>query len=147
MTKRRYPIIIHGLDHARAAAAASLATGVPIRLESAPGAAGYGGAAWFREIIARVRFEYPDADLTDLLDCGDAPGHALAALRAGLPAIRFHGPRRVREKIAAIARQCGATVESGADSRARPVLDLDGARDAEAACFAWLSGDSAATSG
>lgn len=128
-------IVIHGIDHARAACAAARELDVAVHLVSAPGAASYAGPAWFRELIAAIRAEYPDADIAATLDCGDAPGHALAALRAGVGTIRFTGPKRVRDKIAAIAAELGATLETGS-ARA---LDLAGAADAEHACLDWLS--------
>ncbi len=128
-------IIFHGIDHARAACAAARELDVAVHLVSAPGAASHAGPAWFREVIAAIRAEYPDAAVNATLDCGDAPGHALAALRAGIGSIRFTGPKRVREKIAAIADALGATLET----RSAPALDLAGAADAPAACRDWLA--------
>ena len=104
-------IIIHGIDDARIAAAAARSLGVGVRLTSAPGAVSYGGAAWFAEIIALVRAEFPDVAIDAILDCGDAPGHAMAALRTGVTSIRFTGPRRVRDKLEALAHDLGATLE------------------------------------
>ena len=50
--------------------------------------------------------EFPDVAFTLIVDCGDAPGYALACLRAGVkPGSRC---RRMNEKIADIARQMGA---------------------------------------
>lgn len=67
-------VVIHGLDHARAA----LAPGRPVTLLSAPAAALYAGCAWWRAVIAAA-----DTDQPDLLDCADAPGRALEALATG----------------------------------------------------------------
>jgi DNA-binding transcriptional LysR family regulator len=130
-------IRIHGVDDARAAAAAARTLGVGVRLVSAPGAASYAGAAWFAEVIAAVRAEYPATAIEAVLDCGDAPGHALAALRAGVETIRFTGPRRVRDKIAALARHYGARLGE-IDGE---VLDLAQSRHPEEDCRRWLAED------
>ena len=127
-------IIVHGIAHARAAAAAASELGVAVRIRSAPGAAAYGGAGWFLEIIAIVRAEFPDAGIEASLDCADAPGYAMAALRRGAAMIRFQGPKAASEKIARLAEANGAVLDS---SRATP-LDLLGAGDPERACLDWL---------
>jgi hypothetical protein len=73
------PVVVHGLSHATLA----LRPGFPVVLLSAPAAAGYAGALWWRELIAAARALHPATPALDILDCGAAPGHALAALRAG----------------------------------------------------------------
>ena len=128
-------IIIHDIDDARTAAAAARSLGVGVRLASAPGAASYAGAAWFAEIAGLVKAEYPDVPIDATLDCGDAPGHAMAALRTGVTSIRFTGPRRVREKIAAIAEEYGARLE---DSDG-PALDISLSKRAAEDCRNWLA--------
>jgi len=127
-------VIIHSLEHARAALAAAAALRVPVELVSARAAAGYAGPMWFLEVVRAARAEFPKANATAVLDCGDAPGHALAALRAGCRAIRFEGRGALRAKIAAIAKQSGAVLREG---RA-PALDLLAEPDPAAACRAWL---------
>src|SRR4051812_48207499 len=73
-----YPaVIVHGLADARAV----LAPGVPVTLLSGPGAAGYAGCQWWRAMIAAARRAHPATEATDILDCGDAPGLAMSALR------------------------------------------------------------------
>ena len=128
-------VVVHGIAHARAAAAAAAALGVPVRLRSAPGAAVYAGAAWFEELLALVRAEFPEAGVEGSLDCADAPGYALAALRRGCRLIRFSGSRRMTARIAAVAEAGGARL----DDDAGPVLDLAGAADPAAACRDWLA--------
>jgi len=54
---------------------------------------------------ARARREFPDIAFTLIVDCGDAPGYALACLRAGVTRISM---RTWNEKVADIARQMGA---------------------------------------
>ncbi len=128
-------IVIHSLADAEAALVAASALGVSVTLISAPGAAGYAGPAWFRAVVEKARGGHPDVAATAILDCGDMPGHALAALRAGVRIVRFAGP--TADKIADIARQYGAAVFAE-----RPeALDLDGvAGDRVAACRKWLEG-------
>ncbi len=70
------------------------------------------------------------------MDCGAAPGHAMAALRHGFKFIRYRGARQIA--IEDIAAQTGATVLTD-----RPdALDLETGLTAhdtfETACLAWL---------
>ena len=75
-----YPaVVVHGLADARTV----LAVGAPVTLLSAAGAALYAGCGWWRALIARARAEHPDIPIDDILDCADAPGLALGALRIG----------------------------------------------------------------
>ncbi|MFQ5955791.1 MAG: hypothetical protein ACE5JZ_12070 [Kiloniellales bacterium] len=134
MAERR--VVVHSLDHARAALRAAEAHGVAVTLLSGPGAAGYAGPAWFRELIAAATAEHPQARVKAVLDCGDAAGHAMAALRAGLKAIRFQGDPAVADRIAELAQGYGAVVEPSRGA----ALDLAETVDPEAACHAWLGG-------
>jgi fructose/tagatose bisphosphate aldolase len=127
-------VIIHSIDHARAACEAAAALGVPVTLMSAPGAAAYAGAGWFLKAVARASAEHPGARVTAVLDCGDEPGRALGALRQGCEWIRFTGKPRTAAKIAAIAEQYGAALYEGSG----PTLDLVHEPDPYAACRAWL---------
>ncbi len=134
MPKAPRSVIVHGIAHARAAAAAAATLGVAVRIRSAPGAAAYGGAGWFLEMIDIVRAEYPNARIEASLDCADAPGYAMAALRRGAVMIRFRGTKTAGEKIAQLANAHGAVLDK---SRAAP-LDLSGIGDPESACLGWL---------
>lgn len=127
-------IIIHDLDHARAALAAAAACDRPVILMSAPGASGTVGAPWFLRVVAHAAAEHPDAKWDAVLDCADQPGHVLAALRQGAAAVRFTGPKATAAKLAAIAGRYGARLETG---RVR-ALDLRGKPDPRAACRARL---------
>jgi hypothetical protein len=129
-------IVIHGLAHAEAALAAAAGLGVAATLISAKGAAGYAGPSWFRAVVAEARAAHPGVDVTAVLDCGDMPGYALAALRDGAAVIRFSGD--TADKIADIAAQYGARVIA-----ARPetldLADVERARrDLGRACREWL---------
>ncbi len=128
--------VIHGLAHAKAALAAAAELGVPVTLMSAKGAAGYAGPSWFRAVVDEARAAHPGVQVTAVLDCGDMPGYALAALRDGVDVIRFTGKTAAR--IADIAAQCSARVIAE-----RPeALDLAtierARRDPERACREWL---------
>ncbi len=134
-TKQSRIVVVHGLADAEAALGAAAALGVPVRLRSAPGAAAYAGAAWFQAAVAAARARAPAADAEAALDCGDRAGLALAALRQGLPLVRFTGARATAVKLAAIAARRGASL----DTLRGPVLDLLDRPDAAAACRAWLA--------
>ena len=69
------------------------------------GAASFYGAGYLAALQERARKEFPDVAFTLVVDCGDAPGHALACLRAGVKRISMEP---MNDKIADIARQMGA---------------------------------------
>lgn len=128
-------VIVHSLEHARAALAAAEALGVPVTLASAPGASAYAGPAWFQEMTALAAAEAPRAIFEAVIDCADRPGDVLLALRLGLRRVRFTGKAVVARKLAAIAEQSGAEIVTG---RLR-ALDLRGAANPRAACRDWLA--------
>lgn len=107
-TFRRFRV--HTLDDARRVLAAADA---PVILDSPAGAAGWQGVGWWLALVAALRAEFPAVPFEAVLDCGDAPGLALAALRAGARAVRLEADATVLAKVAAIAGQMGARVESG----------------------------------
>jgi fructose/tagatose bisphosphate aldolase len=133
-------IIIHGLDDARAALQAARELRQPVTVISAPGGGSYAGPGWFNAVIARARGEFPDVPVTAILDCDDAPGHVLGALRAGVKAVRFTGRADVAAKLAEIA----AALDAAVITNDIETLDLRAHRDPVAACKAWLSGHVAA---
>lgn len=55
-----------------------------------------------------ARDAVPAARFSAVLDCGDDPGAAMAAIRAGAEAIVFTGRAGVAERLAAIAAAAGA---------------------------------------
>ncbi len=131
-------IIVHSLDHALAALAAAAELGAPVTLLSPPGAAAYMGAGYFQALIDEARAEYLRVPVASVLDCGEEPGLALAALRQGLKAVRFSGPAQVADKIARIAGQMGAELVR----EELPALDLLDVSEPRAACLEWLEGES-----
>jgi hypothetical protein len=108
MPERPPALIIHGLAHARLA----LAPGLPVTLLSAPNAAAYAGCLWWQQVLAQAGFAGPA-----FLDCGQATGRALEALKLGLTGIILHHPPAIIRQIAAAQ---GALVLP----EAPPALDL-----------------------
>lgn len=105
-------------------------------LLSAPFAAGAAGPGWFGSVVDQATSAFPETDVSAMLDCGDLPGYAMAALRQGLKNIRFDGD--TFEKISDIAQQLGATIAAERpDSLDLYALELDGKR-LEIACRDWL---------
>ena len=99
----------------RASIERALAPGLQVTLLSPPGFAGYAGAPWWQALLRAARFDGPS-----LLDCGDAPGRALEALRIGLPGVVVAARGDVFAQIVAIARVSGAM----ALEVAPPALDV-----------------------
>jgi fructose/tagatose bisphosphate aldolase len=124
-------VVIHSYAQAEAALTAAAEAGVPALLLSAPGAAAYVGPAWFRELITAAQAAVPAALSQSLLDCADRPGDALAAIRAGVPAIAIDLPAATAARIADIAAQAGGRIAAYDSADA---LDLAGARDPLRAC-------------
>jgi hypothetical protein len=90
--------VVHSLADARLA----LAPGLPVTLLSGEGAALYAGCGWWQALIQAARSEFPDVLMADLLDCADASGQALAALRIGLRHLILHPDAPGRARVAAI---------------------------------------------
>lgn len=128
--------VIHDLGHARAALAAAAEFDRPVTLVSASGAASYAGAAWFLRVIARAAAEQPAAKWDAVLDCGDRPGHVLAALRQGATAVRYTGSKATAAKLSAIAARTGARLDTGR----LKALDLRAETDPRAACRSRIGG-------
>jgi len=68
-------------------------------------AAAFYGAGYLAALQDKARAQFPDVAFKLIVDCGDAPGYALACLRAGVKLISM---REHNEKVADIARQMGA---------------------------------------
>jgi len=68
-------------------------------------AASFYGAGYLAALQARAEREFPEVEFELIVDCGDAPGHALACLRAGVKRISMSEPN---DKIADIAQRMGA---------------------------------------
>jgi hypothetical protein len=130
-------IVVHSLGDARAALDAATSLGMGVTVASAPGAGIYAGPGWFKAVVETVRGEFPGAVFSSVLDCGDAPGTVLAALRQGLRRVRFTGPTATAERLADIAAQCHAVLER---EPLEPALDLLDQDDPAPLCRAFLAG-------
>ena len=122
-------LIVHTLAQARAAIAASAETGLPATLASPPDAVrslGVGYCLTLAEMAGAGDF---------IIDCGAAPGLALAALRGGARRLRVSAAPAVMDKLADIAEQLGARIESQTPADA---LDLADAHDPLAATQEFL---------
>lgn len=100
-------MIVRGIDDARLVCRAAQARNVAVSLWSPPFGAAQMGPLWFQRMGALIAEEFPDLAVETILDCGDAPGHALAALRQGVGAIALTARPAIRRKIEALARQSG----------------------------------------
>ena len=128
-------VVVHGLaDIARACA-----PGLRLALLSAPGAAIFAGPGWWLALIRRAHTNHPGLIAADYLDCADASGLALAALRLGQKSLILDPACPAFSGAVATATALGARVR-----RTRPAaLDL-AERNADRRLAAWLSqGDSA----
>jgi hypothetical protein len=127
-------IRVHSAADAHAALRAAASLNVAVTLISAEGAAGYAGAGYFSALIADARTAFPSVTMNAVLDCGDAAGYVLGALRQGVKSVRFSGDDGTAAKLGAIARAQDATLITAEIA----ALDLARVDDAEGACRTWL---------
>ncbi|MCC7271555.1 MAG: hypothetical protein IT561_02725 [Alphaproteobacteria bacterium] len=117
--------------------------GVPVLLLSPRGAAAAMGPLMFQAMVAAARRAEPEAAVTGAIDCEDAEGHVLLALRAGVDVAIFKGAADVAAKLAAIAAAGGRRLLPERPSAPA----LAGARDPAALCRDWLAGGVAQSTG
>jgi hypothetical protein len=122
-------VVVHGLSDTRSV----LSIGQPVTLLSAQGAVMYAGSAWWRALIDRAAAEYPDVPCDNILDCADASGLALGALRIGQRRIILHPVAPGRAEVAAAAATLGCEVLSDRP----PALDM-ARRGAARRLHSWL---------
>lgn len=107
MNVKQYPaVVIHSLADAREV----LAFGQPVTLLSARGAALSAGSGWWRALLTQLREEHAEAAMADILDCADASGLALGALRIGQLTILLDAATPGWASVAAIAASLGGEV-------------------------------------
>jgi hypothetical protein len=109
-------VVVHGLDDAVLA----LRPGLPVTLLSGPGAALYAGEGWWRALVAAARKAVPGMEFQDILDCADAPGRAMAALRIGQKRLILAAASPAFPAVSAAAAALGGTVLGDRP----PALDL-----------------------
>ena len=98
-------ILVRDWRSAEAALLTARADGTSPILVTPEAAASFYGAGYLAALQVRAETEFPDIEFELIVDCSEAPGHALACLRAGVKLISMSEPN---EKIADIARQMGA---------------------------------------
>lgn len=126
-------VIVHGLGMALEAVGERL----PVTLLSAPGAGVYAGVGWWQALTAAARLAAPDCDVQDILDCGNAAGRALEALRAGQRALVLQAPAAIFSDLAARAAGQGSVLLDVPP----PALDL-AEQGAARRLAAWLANPS-----
>lgn len=122
-------VIVHGLADARLA----LALGMPVTLLSAPGAGLFAGCLWWREMVAAAHATGSATQMVNVLDCADASGLALGALRCGIKRLVLWPDAPTWAGVAEIARRQDGFVLQ----RAPDALDL-AKRNATRQLRAWL---------
>jgi hypothetical protein len=124
-------VIVHGLADVRDA----LAVGAPVTLLSASGAARYAGCLWWREVVRSGCAGFPDTPFIDILDCADASGMAMSALRSDVIRLVLWPRAPGWQGVARIAQDRGGFVLPVA-----PVaLDM-AERGAQRRLHQWLKG-------
>ncbi len=113
-------IIVNSLAQAIAALRAAAELGRPVILWSPPSAAQSLGTGYILTMVATARQAVPEAEALAVIDCGDAPGLALAALRAGAEAVCVAADEPTLAKLADIAGQSGARLVER-----RPAVHMD----------------------
>lgn len=130
-------MVVHALDQAEAALDSAGPRGV--LLLSAPAAGVSAGPGWFLALVAEARRRHPGVPCAAALDCADAAGSALAALRAGVRIIVLDGRCPAFPAVAGAAAEVGASLLPGRP----PAFDLGRIdlrrRDDRARLVGWLA--------
>lgn len=124
-------VIVRDLAEAHQA----LALGLPVTLLSQRGAALFAGCQFWRALVRQVCAAHPNTPVQDVLDCADASGYAVAAMRIGQQIIVLDPDAPGRDAVVAIARERSFLV---LDQRP-PALDLMD-RSAARRVEWWLGG-------
>lgn len=105
--------IVADIDQALAVFAAAETAAQPLHIESPPGYGAFAGGGFWKALLDAAARAHPGATVDAVLDCGEEAGAALAAIRAGVPAIRcrLRGPARARLK--ALAARAGVGFAEG----------------------------------
>ena len=129
-------VLVHAMAQAKLAIDAARRAGrSSLLLLSSADAACHMGAAWWLALVRQAAAAAPDLRLHDLLDCGDAAGRALQALRLGGRGLILDHRCAQRPAVLERAAPLGARVLDR-----RPIhLDL-GQRGAERRLEVWLAG-------
>ncbi len=123
-------VVVHGMEDVRLA----LRPGRPVLLLSAAGAALFAGCGFWHALIRLANQEFPAAAVQNALDCADAAGMALAAIRIGLRTLVLYADAPGFASVAAIADQQGVRLLTSRP----PALDLS-VRGAARRLESWLT--------
>jgi hypothetical protein len=107
-------------------------------LLSLPGAGLWLGPGLFLTLVQRAAAPQPLVSPWPVLDCADAPGHALAALRGGVAAVVLDPDAPGYAAVAAVAAGLGGTLLPRAPPAAGPFAADH--RETPAQLAAWLEG-------
>ncbi len=99
-------VVVHGAGDV----ALALSHGRGATLLSAHGAALFAGVGWWRALVAAGRANWPGAEFDDVLDCADAPGRVLEAMRHGQRAMVLDPACPAGAALRALARHEGAVL-------------------------------------
>ncbi len=135
-TGARAAIVIHDIDHARAALSAAETLGCAVTLVSAPSAGASLGPEVFTALMAAALDASPSVNVYWILDCGRDPAFAVAALAAGVPQVVLDAHSPAFARVRAIAEQVGARVHADLEY---PFLDLADVADPVVTCRNWLA--------
>ena len=136
-TSRPVPpaVVVHGAADVERACA----PGLKLTLLSAPGAAVFAGPGWWLALIRQSRARHGGLIAHDILDCADAPGLALAALRLGQRTLILDRACPAFDTVLTTATSLGARLQAN-----RPdALDM-AVPGAERRLAAWLTGQTSA---
>tara|TARA_Y100000588_G_scaffold218359_1_gene232206 strand:+ start:62 stop:532 length:471 start_codon:yes stop_codon:yes gene_type:complete len=137
LKRYRKAVTIISLAQAETALSVAEALDVGITLLSAPNATASAGPGWFEAVVRLATVNFPHVQCDAVLDCGDAPGNALAALRHGVKIIRYNGARQAA--IVEIAESYGAQIlQVRPESLNLADSDAKGC-NLKDACRSWLS--------
>ena len=109
-------VVVHSLADARVA----LSLRRPVTLLSGGAAALYAGCGWWHALTTAARTEFPEVRIADFLDCADASGQALAAVRVGLRHLILSADAPGRQHVSAIIAGLGGVLLA----ERPPALDL-----------------------
>lgn len=103
-------VIVHDYAQCCEALSAAHAAGKPITVQSAPDAIYYAGSLYLKNMFVQAQKKFPKTDARFVIDCADTGAEAIDAIRSGHTHIRSSANRKMRKKIADIAKQHGVTM-------------------------------------
>lgn len=121
-------VTVHDWNQAETSVHLAEARRQNILLQTAPGAAAYGGPEYFLEIQRLLVAAHPDYDLRFMLDCGPDPAVAIACIAGGASGVILQAPKPAYEAVRDMADQAGVVIWR----KPLPAIDLADFTDPEA---------------